>query len=190
MYMTFPRITKHYLATQLIAPLTVMVVTMLLTCTPLVGADSVVAKESGEVRRSAMTKSPSGAILRSLVFPGWGQLYTESYLKAGAFGVAAVSVGGIIVWNQGKYSDAAGRYDALSGSDPLKEKTFKEKEFYRDQRDVAGLWLLGVYALAAVDAYVGAHLFDFDVSDKGVSWLALPSGGALSSTVVAVSVHF
>lgn len=188
--MTFLRITNHYTATQLIAPLIVMVVAMMLTFTPLFGADSLEATEGGSRRVSAMTKSPSGAMLRSLVFPGWGQLYTESYLKAGAFGVAAVSVGSIIVWNHGKYSDAAERYDALSISDPLKEKIFKEKEFYRDQRDVAGLWLLGVYALAAVDAYVGAHLFDFDVSDKGVSWLALPSSGALSSTVVAVSVRF
>ncbi|MFM2133668.1 MAG: hypothetical protein RL156_949 [Bacteroidota bacterium] len=138
------------------------------------------------------SKSPTGAILRSLVFPGWGQVYNQSYLKAGAFSIAAVSVTSIIVWNDVKFSDAQTRYDALASGDPLKERTFKEKEFYRDQRDVAGLWLLGVYALAAVDAYVGAHLFNFDVSDKGVSWAPLPVRGAGSQTAASllISVQF
>ena len=138
------------------------------------------------------SKSPTGAILRSLVFPGWGQVYNESYLKAGAFSVAAVSVTSIIVWNDVKFSDAQTRYDALASGDPLKERAFKEKEFYRDQRDVAGLWLLGVYALAAVDAYVGAHLFNFDVSDKGLSWAPLPGSGAGSRSAASlfISVQF
>lgn len=147
------------------------------------GAGNSIAKVDDE-----KNKSPSGAILRSIVFPGWGQLYNESYLKAGAFSIAAVSVTSIIVWNDGKFSDAQTRYDGLSATDPLKERTFKEKEFYRDQRDVAGLWLLGVYALAAVDAYVGAHLFNFDVSDKGLSWVPLPGSGTGSQSGAALFV--
>ncbi|HED08391.1 MAG TPA: hypothetical protein ENI57_09775, partial [Ignavibacteria bacterium] len=29
-----------------------------------------------------MTKSPMGAVLRSAILPGWGQIYNESYIKA------------------------------------------------------------------------------------------------------------
>jgi len=42
------------------------------------------------------------------------------------------------------------------------------REVYRDNRDLSGLVFLVTYALAAVDAYVGAHLYDFDV-DEDVS---------------------
>jgi len=54
------------------------------------------------------------------------------------------------------------------------------------------LWLLGVYALAAVDAYVGAHLFNFDVSDQGLSWAPLPVRGAGSRSAASlfISVQF
>ncbi len=134
-----------------------------------------------------MTKSPSGAWLRSIACPGWGQLYNESPYKAAMFFGGACTVTGIILWNQSKYSNADGRYTAMSLDDPLRERTYREREFYRDQRDVAGLWLIGVYVLSAVDAYVGAHLFDFDVSDKGLSLQTLPTQGG---TQVALSYRF
>jgi hypothetical protein len=121
--------------------------------------------------RYSMTKSSSGAIYRSLVFPGWGQFYNESYIKAGLFATGAVTLISIIVWNHGKFIQASDKYDNLQPTDALYNITYREREFYRDQRDVTGLWFLGVYALAAIDAYVGAHLYDFDVSDKGVAVL-------------------
>ncbi|MBL7997995.1 MAG: hypothetical protein JNL32_05095 [Candidatus Kapabacteria bacterium] len=129
--------------------------------------------------KNMMTKSPTGAVLRSLALPGWGQFYNESYFKAGMFAAAAVSIGSIIVWNHSRFVSATSRYDALTTDDPLRDRTFREKEFYRDQRDVAGLWMLGIYALSCVDAYVGAHLYNFDVSDSGVAFApSLQPGGA------------
>lgn len=144
---------------------------------------TVKTSDSTKVAVSTMTKSPTGAIWRSLVLPGWGQLYNESYWKAALFCGGAVTCMSIIVWNHNKFSNATARYIALDEKDRLKEVTYREKEFYRDQRDVAGLWLVGVYLLAAVDAYTGAHLYDFDVSEKGVT--ALPY---LSPSSAGVSV--
>jgi len=40
------------------------------------------------------------------------------------------------------------------------------KEFNRDNRDMMAFYLLGVYIISAVDAYVGAHLYDFNVDDE------------------------
>jgi hypothetical protein len=40
------------------------------------------------------------------------------------------------------------------------------RDFYRDQRDQFYLYAGLVYLINVVDAYVDAHLFDFDVSDK------------------------
>ena len=39
-----------------------------------------------------------------------------------------------------------------------------DKNWKNNNRDINGLYLLAVYGIAAVDAYVGAHLFDFDIS--------------------------
>jgi uncharacterized protein DUF5683 len=112
-----------------------------------------------------MTKSTTGAIVRSLILPGWGQLYCENYFRAVLFfgGSAALWTG--ILWNNGKYNDFTDLYNGLDPDDPLRETYKTKREFYRDQRDQLAFYTFGVYLLAAVDAYVGAHLYDFDVSD-------------------------
>lgn len=60
-----------------------------------------------------------------------------------------------------------------------------QRETYRDNRDVSGVVFLAAYALAAVDSYVGAHLFDFDVSDD----LSLGMGPSKSS-VLALNLAY
>ncbi|MBP7215307.1 MAG: hypothetical protein KBA52_06720, partial [Candidatus Kapabacteria bacterium] len=41
----------------------------------------------------------------------------------------------------------------------------RKREYYRDNRDQSIFIMVGVYILAAVDAYVGANLYDFNVSE-------------------------
>ncbi len=125
-------------------------------------------------------KSPSGALTRSLVCPGWGQLYNESYWKSALFFGAAATATGILLWNNAKFLNENTIYETKGISDVQKALAYSRREFYRDQRDVSGLWLLGIYALSAVDAYVGAHLFDFDVSDSGIGLLPVVSPGNVS----------
>ncbi len=130
-------------------------------------------------------KSPGGAIVRSLVCPGWGQLYNESYWKSALFFGGAATATGILLWNNAKFLDANTTFSTPGISAAEKDLAYYRREFYRDQRDVAGLWLLGIYVLASVDAYVGAHLFDFDVSDKGIGLLptAQPGSYALMAQI-------
>ncbi|MCK5085951.1 MAG: hypothetical protein KAQ90_00450, partial [Melioribacteraceae bacterium] len=40
------------------------------------------------------------------------------------------------------------------------------RNFYQDQRDEWAVWFLLTYLLNLVDAYVDAHLFDFDVTEN------------------------
>lgn len=109
--------------------------------------------------------TPNGAIWRSLVMPGWGQMYVESYWKAPIFFGGAVTLGYLIYYNQINYSDYADRLEQMELSDPDYNITKLWREYYRDNRDMSGFYLLAVYVLATVDAYVGAHLYDFEVSD-------------------------
>jgi hypothetical protein len=41
-----------------------------------------------------------------------------------------------------------------------------ERDFYRDERDRFGFYVILTYLLNIVDAYVGASLYDFDVGDN------------------------
>jgi hypothetical protein len=126
------------------------------------------AKVESTVKRSKfeMTKSPSGAIYRSLVLPGWGQWYVESYWKAPIFLAGALGLYGSIIYNQIEFSNYAEILDGMEKDNPDYQITLLRREYFRDNRDMSGFYLIGVYVLAAVDAYVGAHLFDFEVDEN------------------------
>lgn len=113
-----------------------------------------------------MTKSPTTAVILSLLLPGAGQFYNESYWKAPLFLGATGVLTYLIFDNHSKYSKEQDKYDKMNISDPNKIQSKVIKEYYRDQRDQDVFYLAGVYIFAAVDAYVGAHLYDFNVSDE------------------------
>jgi hypothetical protein len=88
-------------------------------------------------------KSPWGAVARSVMLPGWGQCYNESYIKSViAFGTFFYFVSRVYNYGQ-KYRDT-GNIE------------------YRDRRSTNS-WYLGLtYLIILVDAYVDAHLYRFD----------------------------
>lgn len=137
-----------------------------------------------------MSKSPEGAMWRSLAIPGWGQLYNEDYWKVPIVFGAAATMAGLIIYNNNKFNDyedqllaATDRNSKIKIDDPANandeyhlinknnltdfelRQLKSNREFYRDNRDLSAFYLLGVYVIAAVDAYVGAHLYDFNVDD-------------------------
>jgi hypothetical protein len=115
-----------------------------------------------------MQKSPLGAVLRSAVIPGFGQFYNESYWKLPVIlGVTAYLLSGYFDQNS-LFATYRDRYAAsISVTQPSGELQWKlYREFYRDQRDTFAWWLVAVYFIQIADAFVDAHLFDFDVSDS------------------------
>ena len=150
-----------------------------------------------------MQKSTTKAIVYSLIFPGLGQVYTENYWKVPIFAGAAGTLVYFIADNWSKYNGKVdeiavidSRIDDLemqislieeNGEDVPSELTYalsvaedsldlqkRWKELYRDNRDLSGLYLMGVYLIATVDAYAGAHLFDFNV-DENLAFAVLPN---------------
>ncbi len=111
-----------------------------------------------------MTKSPWGALLRSAVVPGWGQIYNESYWKAPV--IWAISAWLVYNWidNNNLYKDFGDSY--VVSLDPDDRKL---RNFYRDQRDLFSIYIGITYFLNLVDAYVDAHLFDFTVEEDGIT---------------------
>ncbi len=115
-----------------------------------------------------MEKSPTTALFYSLTFPGAGQIYVESYWKAPIFVGASSALIYFIVVNHNEFVDLQAEWKKMSDDDPYKTVWKNKKEFYRNQRDMSAFYLLGVYILGAIDAYVDAHLYDFSV-EKNIS---------------------
>lgn len=129
--------------------------------------DSTVKKDTNTYTFK-MTRSPMRAVLYSAILPGLGQFYNKSYWKIPI--IAAVE--GYFVYeiinNNNKYLDYRNAYS--NSQSPLSpggdQRLLLLREFYRDQRDQFYLYAGMTYLINIVDAYVDAHLFDFDVSDR------------------------
>jgi len=106
--------------------------------------------------------SPTGAVLMTPLFPGWGQLYTDNSWRAAlAFGVEMFYWSNMLM--RDRRAIRANEFGMRFAADS------PERAFYRSQadenweqvRDFAW-WSGGVLLIIALDSYVGAHLFDFD----------------------------
>jgi len=112
-------------------------------------------------------KSPWGAVLRSAILPGWGQVYTGNYWKAAAY----FAVDGFFIYQIRKY-DVAFRQSHATGD--------------RDQRSRFS-WYFGLaYLITMADAYTGAYLYKFDEAMK-LTLLPAMEGKKL---VVTLNVRF
>ncbi len=95
-------------------------------------------------------KNPTGAMLRSLIFPGWGQFYNRKYSKAFLFfGGEAGLIATAIHLNQ----QVVSTHGELQAS-------------YRNNRNTANWFLLATIVFSMLDAYVDASLADFDESPE------------------------
>ncbi len=139
--------------------------------TKFITSEEIASTSKNNSKNIEMTKSPMGAIWRSLVLPGWGQFYVESYWKIPIFSGGVIASTYFIIDNQNKYSkkqkeiDDYLAIDENNFGDNIHTVLKNQREVYRDNRDISIFVLAGFYIVAAVDSYVGAHLFDFNVSD-------------------------
>jgi hypothetical protein len=94
-------------------------------------------------------KSPNGAMIRSLIIPGWGQWYNQKKLKAVVvFGTETGILINSIYLNQMTQ----------------KSTTTAEREYYLNNRNLSNWWLVGALLFSVADAFVDAQLSDFDES--------------------------
>jgi len=145
------------------------------------GKDSVVVKKK--------VHSPRKATIRSLIIPGWGQVYNKKYWKVpivyGAIGFPAYLFTFNRKWyDKTKYAlsiiandryTGPGAADSLSKVDPQLKVFVAQKdlgslvnyrnEFRRDM-DYAILFTILMWGLNVVDATVDGHLKGFDVGDE------------------------
>ena len=136
---------------------------------------------------------PKKAVLYSLIFPGLGQIYNRKYWKLPLVYGGFLGLTYAVTWNSQYYNDYSKAYKDIMSDDPytndswvdfLKptytsasqltesqitqyQTVFKNKKnYYRRYRDLSIIGMVGLYALCAIDAYIDAELFDFDISDN------------------------
>ncbi len=116
------------------------------------------------------TKSGTKAMLLSALLPGAGQIYAHRYYTIPLFwGLGTYFA---LTWNQQNnlYHDNANLFSESVRLDTAKHQGsstyLTQRDFYHDQRDEFAIYLALTYILNIVDAYVGATLYSFDVSNE------------------------
>ncbi|MCH7515751.1 MAG: hypothetical protein IIB08_01260 [Bacteroidetes bacterium] len=111
-----------------------------------------------------MQKSPWGAVGRSVLLPGWGQFYNEDYWHVPVIWGFLGWFGYQWVLNNNDYKTSRDLF-IETGNEIYR----RQRDFYRDQRDNFTIYITITYLLNLVDAFVGAHLFDFSVEEDYVT---------------------
>lgn len=121
-------------------------------------------------KKFRMRRSPWVAVGLSAVIPGAGQFYNQSYWKVPVI----LGLGGYFAYwfydNNKKYHDYRDRYSATqTDTTPNGDLNLKTlREFYLDQRNDFIWYFTILYVVNLIDAYVDAHLFDFDVKEEKI----------------------
>lgn len=137
--------------------------------------------------------SPTRAVWLAALCPGLGQIYNRRYWKLPIVVGGFMGLGYATSWNNNQLTEYAQAYRDLMDSDPstksymnffpstVKEEDLdknwltnvmkRRRDFYRRNRDLCIICLVGMYMLCMVDAYVDASLAHFDVSpDLSIEW--------------------
>jgi len=156
---------------------------------------------------------PAKAALWSAVFPGGGQFYNKAYWKLPlVYGTGAV-LGYYLIDNNTKYQSFRNALLVRADNDPTTIDEYADnpefpslnvsngttaetnikyrRDYYRRNRDLTILLSIGAYALQIAEAYVNAHLKEFDVSDNltlRVQPNILPVAGTTPSMAPALSL--
>jgi len=115
------------------------------------------AQNSDPESLRAIRKSPTRAMISSLLLPGGGQFYTENYKRGLLFALAQGTLSGMTLYQHMKTEKAWDRY--------TKSGALEDYNRYTDHYDRRRTLLLvdiGVWLFAIADAYMGAHFYEFD----------------------------
>ena len=180
------------------------IVTMVGASTSTVTAQRLEADTLGTV--AAALHSPRAALWRSAAVPGWGQIYNKQYIKLpfiyGTLGFliyqAASSHDDYILYreafqykawqelvdsgnvDENPKSGFKSSYDEISATfGPISSRPLgNQRDIFRRARDLSLVGVGLVYGLAMLDAFVSAHLLDFDVGED-LNVRATPTAGGI-----------
>ncbi len=139
-----------------------------------------------EERDVVYNPDPTRAVWLSALFPGLGQVYNRRYWKLPIIVGGYLGLAYATSWNNTMLTDYTRAYRDLLDSDPetksymnlfpptvdessldkawLTNVLKNKRDYFRRNRDLCIISMIGVYFLAMIDAYVDASLAHFDIS--------------------------
>lgn len=130
--------------------------------------------------------SPDRAVWLSALLPGLGQIYNRRYWKLPIIVAGYMGLGYATSWNNTQLNDYSRAYSDLLDADPatnsymnffppttlegdldrdwLQSVLKSRKNYYRRNRDLCIICMVGLYLLCMVDAYVDATMAHFDIT--------------------------
>lgn len=137
--------------------------------------------------------NPTRAVWLSVLCPGLGQIYNRRYWKLPIVVGAYMGLAYATEWNNSMLRDYNKAYRDLMDNDPdtksymdffaphVREEDLSKswleniftsrRNYFRRNRDLCIVGMIGVYLLAIVDAYVDASLAHFDISPNlAINW--------------------
>lgn len=139
------------------------------------------------IERRGFNPSPDRALWLSVLFPGLGQIYNRRYWKLPIIAGGFMGLGYATNWNNNQLQDYTNAYRDATDNDPatnsymnffpptttedqidmrwLQQTMKSRKDYYRRNRDLCIISLVGLYLLCVLDAYVDASLYHFDISE-------------------------
>jgi Family of unknown function (DUF5683) len=142
--------------------------------------ESELSREVETSRAPGAFSEPRWVMVRSLLFPGWGQAYNRSWLKAAAVAGGEIWFITKIIEDRDALEDLDDAVQvARDSNDVVAEEEAVEAYNERSQQLTRREWFLGgLIAYAMVDAYVDAHFRNFrmdldpmpGIRGRGVSW--------------------
>lgn len=132
--------------------------------TPLEGEGYYDSTALAELALARERRSPTGALWRSFAVPGWGQIYNGKPWKAGV--IIAAEAGTLAMAVDNYLTSRRYLREARATEDPkIRYEKLSRREDYIVETEFWGWLCVGVLAYSMMDAYVDAHLADWDVSD-------------------------
>lgn len=158
---------------------------------------------------------PTRAVWLSALCPGLGQIYNRRYWKLPIIIAGFMGLGYGTSWNNNQYNDYAQAYSDLNDADPstnsymnffppttsesdldrnwLASTLKSRKNYYRRNRELCIICMVGVYLLCMVDAYVDATMAHFDISEDlslDIQPTVFPEPGTKNKPVMGLNWAF
>ncbi len=127
--------------------------------------------------------NPTTSLFLSMFIPGGGQFYNRSYIKSVVYGSTEIYLVKYIAWRW-KWMNRHKSNFQNTDDETYKAEQFALYEKTRDSRNLH-LWLISLTTLFTMfDAYVDAHLSDFDQTDKAFEVYLTPEDEAILLNLV------
>lgn len=138
--------------------------------------------DSVKMARKNRLPVPKKALLYSFILPGAGQVYNGRWWKA-PFALGAMGGMGYLVYTNNDLYQRLKKALELELQDELHEFSDlnlgvnglrSNRDVYDKRRQLSYVGVVAVYGLIAVEAFVDAHLQNFDISED-LSWRIKPT---------------